>query len=69
LLQSGGEGVAEELASLIKKESLASVEGTASGSLPSLLLQLGSQIEGHLGNLTLQRRLGLQRRFGHHPSS
>jgi len=69
LLESGGEGVAEELASLIQKESLASVEGTASGSLLSLLLQLGGEIQGHLGNLTLQRRLGQQRRFGHHPSS
>jgi hypothetical protein len=53
LLEGGGEGVAEELASLIQQESLTGVEGTASGCPLGLLFQFGGEVQGHLGNLTL----------------
>jgi hypothetical protein len=69
MLESGSEGVAEELATLIKQEGFTGIEDGTSRSQAGLLLQFGSQVEGQLGNLTLQRRLGQHWRFRHFSSS
>jgi hypothetical protein len=48
-----------------QEESFTGVKGAASGGLLGLSFQLGSQVQGHLGDLTLQGRFGQQRRFRH----
>jgi hypothetical protein len=68
-LESGGQRVAEELSALAQEKGLAGGEGAPQRSLGGLRFQFGGQVEGHLGDLTLQRRFGQQRRFRHFPSS
>jgi hypothetical protein len=68
-LEGGGQGVAEELTALPKQEGLAGVKDAAQRGLPGLRFELGGQVQGHLGDLTLQGRLRQQRRFQHFSSS
>jgi hypothetical protein len=58
MLESGGEGVAEELTAPVEEKPLADVENGADGGMRGLPLELGGEIESHLDDLTLQGRLG-----------
>src|SRR5207237_3841577 len=69
MLEGGREGVAKELTPLMQQQGFTGIEDAAGGSFLRFLLQLGRQLEGHAGNLALQRRLGQQWCFRHFPSS
>ena len=69
VLHGGGQGIPQHLPALVEQEGLAGVEDASEGSLPGLLLQLDGEIQGHLGDMALQGRMGQQRRFGHLPCS
>jgi hypothetical protein len=58
VLQGGGEGVTKELTAAIEEESLAGIKSATRGSLVGGPLELGGQLQGHLGNLHLQLRFG-----------
>jgi hypothetical protein len=69
VLHGGGEGVTEELPAAIEEESLAGIESTTRGSLVGGPLELGGQLQGHLGNPNLQLRFGRKRGFWHGSAS